>query len=69
MRRDLLPVLVGRKEEVDDATDRMFPRLRRARSSSITNPDGWRAGRAAAELATLGPERDRLGRATASPTD
>jgi hypothetical protein len=58
--RDLLPVLAGRREEVDDTTARMFPRLRRARGSSVTNEAGWIAGRAAAETASLGPVRERL---------
>ncbi|HET6875631.1 MAG TPA: DUF2786 domain-containing protein [Acidimicrobiales bacterium] len=58
--RDLLPVLAGRKDEVDDYTSRLFPHLARARRHSVTNEDGWRAGRAAAERATLGPERKRL---------
>jgi hypothetical protein len=36
--------------------------LSRARAPRITNPDGWWAGRAAAELATLGPSRSHLDR-------
>lgn len=58
--RSLLPVLAGRNEEVDDFTARMFPHLAKAKGSAVTNPDGWRAGRVAAEMATLGPERSRL---------
>ena len=58
--RDLLPVLAGRQDEVDEATTRMFPRLRKGSGPSITNEEGWRAGRVAAELATLGPIQQRL---------
>ena len=58
--RSLLPVLAGRRQEVDDAAERMFPHLSRVKRSSVTNPDGWRAGRVAAELATLGPVQTRL---------
>ncbi len=60
LRRDLLPVLVHRRQEVDDLTDRMFPRLTRSKGSVVSNPEGWRAGRVAAEMATLGPVRKRL---------
>lgn len=58
--RSLLPVLAGRKDEVDEFTARLFPHLTNAKSSSVTNLDGWVAGRAAAEMATLGPIRERL---------
>jgi hypothetical protein len=51
----LLPVLARRDDDVQDATDQMFPRLRRAAGPSASNPEGWRAGRTAAELADLGP--------------
>jgi hypothetical protein len=51
----LLPVLAGRDEDVQRATDELFPRLRRASGPSVTNRDGWVAGRTAAELADLGP--------------
>jgi hypothetical protein len=57
---EVLPVLASRREEVDDATERMFPNLRRARGMSVTNEAGWRAGRVAAELASLGKEQPRL---------
>ncbi len=57
---EVLPVLASRQEEVDDATERMFPKLRKARGMSVTNQDGWLAGRVAAELASLGPEQSRL---------
>lgn len=58
--RDLLPVLAGRREEVDDYTARLFPHLGKAKGSSVTNREGWLAGRAAAEMATLGVEQPRL---------
>lgn len=58
--RDLLPVLAGRREEVDDFTAKLFPHLVKAKGSSVTNREGWVAGRAAAEMATLGPEQQRL---------
>lgn len=58
--RDLLPVLSGRRDEVDEATARLFPHLTKAKRSAVTNYEGWIAGRAAAELATLGPVQGRL---------
>lgn len=58
--RSLLPVLSGRLEEVDEFTARLFPNLAKAKTSSVTNRDGWLAGRAAAEMATLGPIQQRL---------
>lgn len=60
MGRDLLPVLAGRREEVDDYTAKLFPHLVKAKGNSVTNREGWIAGRAAAEMATLGPEQQRL---------
>lgn len=58
--RSLLPVLAGRKEEVNDYTEKLFPHLTKVKGTSVTNYDGWVAGRAAAEMATLGPVRQRL---------
>ncbi len=58
--RSLLPILAGRNEEVDEFTARLFPHLTKAKGSSVTNRDGWLAGRAAAEMATLGPIQPRL---------
>lgn len=49
----LLPVLAERKQAVDDMVDSLFVRLRESRSSAAINPDGWHAGRAAADLASL----------------
>jgi hypothetical protein len=62
---DLLPVLAGRDHEVDEAVTAMFPHLRNMRSPSATDPEGWIAGRAAAELATLGPRQGLLQSAAA----
>lgn len=56
LTRSVLPVLAGRDGEVDDAVASLFPKLTRRRGPSITNRDGWFAGRTAAELASLGPE-------------
>jgi hypothetical protein len=58
--RNVLPVLAGRKQEVDDVTEKMFPHLTGAKRSSVTNREGWQAGRTAAEMATLGPLLQRL---------
>jgi hypothetical protein len=57
---DLLPVLAGRDHEVDDAVTAMFPHLRAMRGPSATDREGWIAGRAAAELATLGSQQGLL---------
>lgn len=58
--RDVLPVLAGRRDEVDDYTAKLFPYLVGAEGSSVTNREGWLAGRAAAEMATLVPGQQRL---------
>ncbi len=49
----LLPVLAGRAEAVDDAVRDAFPETF-SRGTRITNHAGWVAGRAAADLASLG---------------
>ncbi|MPQ98373.1 DUF2786 domain-containing protein [Modestobacter sp. I12A-02628] len=59
---DLVPVLARRAEEVDRATDALFPRVARRRSRSV-DAAGWHAGRLAAERADLG---DGPGSVTAS---
>jgi hypothetical protein len=51
----LLPVLARRDSDVERATAELFPRLKRMSGPSATNTEGWTAGRAAAELADLGP--------------
>ena len=51
----VLPVLVRRDRDVEQATAELFPRLKRTALLSVTNEEGWVAGRTAAELADLGP--------------
>jgi hypothetical protein len=62
----LLPVLASRDQEVDDAVTSVFPQLVRKAGPAVTNHAGWLAGRTAAELATLGPERGVLDGLTAT---
>jgi hypothetical protein len=50
----LVPVFADRDREVDEAVTRAFPHLKKTRGPAITNEAGWRAGRTAAEVATLG---------------
>ncbi|WP_242902470.1 DUF2786 domain-containing protein [Actinomadura terrae] len=50
---DLLPVLAARDQAVELAVGRMFPNLARSRAGSVSNYEGWVAGRAAADLASL----------------
>lgn len=49
----LVPVLAERAREVDDATDLMFPQVRRSTASAGTDPEGWQSGRRAADRAAL----------------
>lgn len=51
--KDLLPVLAARDLAVEKAVDAMFPNLARGRAGSVSNYEGWVAGRAAADLASL----------------
>ncbi|MFD0687464.1 DUF2786 domain-containing protein [Actinomadura fibrosa] len=51
--KDLLPVLAARDRAVERAVDTMFPNLARSRAGSVSNYEGWVAGRAAADLASL----------------
>ncbi|TDD85852.1 DUF2786 domain-containing protein [Actinomadura rubrisoli] len=51
--KDLLPVLAARDRAVEQAVDTMFPNLARGRAGSVSNYEGWVAGRAAADLASL----------------
>jgi hypothetical protein len=53
----VLPVLVRRDSDVARATEQWFPYLKRTARPSVTNQEGWVAGRTAAELADLGPSR------------
>jgi hypothetical protein len=60
---DLLPVLRSREAAVARATDELFPRVRAGRSRSAVDPDGWFAGRSAADRADVGsPVRPLRGR-------
>ncbi|MCU4186592.1 DUF2786 domain-containing protein [Acidiferrimicrobium sp. IK] len=60
----LLPALARRQDEVDEAVSDMFPRLKRHRSRSATNREGWAAGRQAADTAHLDGGRAHLERAS-----
>ncbi|MEU8346753.1 DUF2786 domain-containing protein [Spirillospora sp. NPDC048832] len=51
--KDLLPVLAARDRAVERAVDEMFPNLAQGRAGSVSNYEGWVAGRAAADLASL----------------
>ncbi|MGK4581337.1 DUF2786 domain-containing protein [Kitasatospora sp. HPMI-4] len=48
----LLPALAAREEAVDDTVDRMFPKLTSQRVR-VSDGEGWAAGRAAADRASL----------------
>lgn len=52
----LLPVLASREAAVNALTDELFPALA-AKTVAATNREGWASGRAAADLAHLGPRR------------
>jgi hypothetical protein len=51
-RERLLPVLAARSRAADETIGRLFPRVVQ-RAVSVSNAAGWRAGRAAADLAEL----------------
>lgn len=59
----LLPVLANRAREVDEALQQMFPNLTTT-EFSITDPAGWAAGQAAADMADIS-RRGKLAGATA----
>ena len=48
----LVPVLAARSDAVDQITEQIFPRLRESRVRQV-DAQGWRAGRLAADIATL----------------
>ena len=50
---NLLPVLAARYRVVDEAFEAMFPSSEMFSLGSVSNSEGWYAGRAAADLATL----------------
>ena len=54
---DLLPVLRSRQVAVDDAFTELFPRVRSSRGRASVDGAGFRAGRAAADTADVGPRR------------
>ena len=54
----LVPVLQRHKERVDAACEAMFPDMVKGRRTSVTNAHGWAAGRAAADLASLGAHKN-----------
>jgi hypothetical protein len=51
---DLLPILATKSEAVDAEFDRLFPRTKKARGRSV-DANGWYAGQAAADDASLAP--------------
>ncbi len=61
-RDALLPVLAARDQAVDDAVAAMFPNLIQGRTRSVTNHEGWAAGRAAADMASLSARSEVAGR-------
>ncbi|GLZ08039.1 hypothetical protein Acsp03_55050 [Actinomadura sp. NBRC 104412] len=61
-RDALLPVLAARDQAVDDAVAAMFPNLVQGRTRSVTNHEGWAAGRAAADMASLSARSEVAGR-------
>jgi hypothetical protein len=56
---NLLPVLAARAEVVERTVGELFPRVTRRRFS-VGNGAGWAAGRAAADAASLSPQRGAL---------
>jgi hypothetical protein len=62
----LVPVLARREERVEEAQRAVFPELL-ARRATASNAAGWRAGEAAAELASLERSPHRLAGDRASP--
>lgn len=56
----LLPVLAARDAEVERALADLFPRVRHSRATTVSDAEGWASGRAAADLADVGPH-ERLG--------
>jgi hypothetical protein len=55
----LVPVLIERSEAVKSVTDQIFTRTKPMKSRSVDS-QGWYAGRAAADLASLGSTREHL---------
>lgn len=59
--KDLLPVLAARDRAVERAVASMFPNLAKGRAGSVSNHEGWVAGRAAADLASLNGRHEVTG--------
>ena len=57
---DLLPVLRGRQQAVDQAAAALFPHVRSSRSRTSVDPSGFYAGRVAADRADVGTRARRL---------
>jgi hypothetical protein len=55
----LVPVLAARSRAVEEEFDRMFSHTF-TKSAAVSNAHGWNAGRAAADRADLGVDRERL---------
>ncbi|MBV6762714.1 DUF2786 domain-containing protein [Rhodococcus opacus] len=58
---DLLPILATKSEAVDAEFDRLFPRTKKARGRAV-DANGWYAGQAAADDASLAPGERALRR-------
>ncbi|WP_207946067.1 DUF2786 domain-containing protein [Actinomadura sp. 7K534] len=58
---DLVPVLAARDRAVEEAVGAMFPNLAKGRAGSVSNYEGWVAGRAAADLASLNGRHEVTG--------
>lgn len=58
---DLLPVLAARSRVVDAAFEAMFAGSTTFSAGAVSNREGWYAGRAAADLATLQSRREVTG--------
>lgn len=58
---NLLPVLAARSRVVDEAFEAMFPGSTTFSLGSLSNREGWYAGRAAADMASLHSRREVTG--------
>ncbi|MEU8804123.1 DUF2786 domain-containing protein [Spirillospora sp. NPDC048819] len=57
----LVPVLTVRDRAVEEAVGTLFPNLAKGRAGSVSNYEGWVAGRAAADLASLNGRHEVTG--------
>lgn len=57
--KELVPVMAARTEAVGSVFEEQFPSIVPS-ATSVTNPQGWQAGRVAAELADLAGGRERI---------